>query len=186
MPTAHLEPIDWVIIASWFVALLLIGLYYRRFAGRRLDHFFLGGRRNSGWANGLSYAAAMLNADVAPAYSGLTVATGLFICWWYLSRFGIAFFLRQGKGTQLVSLDAVVSILFRAHIFPRQFLGQPTGDSCLATGRRPAGTCHVLTDSFFRLLLPVTKEQLPPPPPAWDIPSTGPAGASRTRGAGVC
>jgi Na+/proline symporter len=93
MPTAHLETIDWVIIGSWFVALLLIGLYYRRFAGQSLDHFFLGGRRNSGWANGLSYAAAMLNADVAPAYSGLTVATGVFICWWYLSRFALAFFL---------------------------------------------------------------------------------------------
>src|SRR5256885_6016705 len=35
----------------------------------------------------------MLNADVAPAYSGLAAVTGLFICWWYLSRFGIAFFL---------------------------------------------------------------------------------------------
>ncbi len=93
MPAARLEAIDWVVIASWFVTLLLIGLYYRRFAGQSLDHFFLGGRRNSGWANGLSYAAAMLNADVAPAYSGLTVATGAFICWWYLSRFGLAFFL---------------------------------------------------------------------------------------------
>src|SRR5262245_43985737 len=35
----------------------------------------------------------MLNADVAPAYSGLAAVTGLFVCWWYLSRFGIAFFL---------------------------------------------------------------------------------------------
>ncbi len=93
MPTARLELIDWVVLISWFGALLVIGLYYRRFAGQSLDHFFLGGRRNSGWANGLSYAAAMLNADVAPAYSGLTVATGLFICWWYLTRFGLAFFL---------------------------------------------------------------------------------------------
>src|SRR5262249_50634831 len=67
--------------------------YYRRFAGRSLEHFFLAGRRNSGWANGLSYAGALLNADVAPAYSGLALVTGLFICWWYLSRFGIAFFL---------------------------------------------------------------------------------------------
>src|SRR3954451_23138756 len=93
MPTARLELLDWVIIVSWFVALLLIGLYYRRFAGQSLDHFFLGGRRNSGWANGLSYAAAMLNADVAPTYSGLTAVTGLFICWFYLSRFGLALFI---------------------------------------------------------------------------------------------
>ncbi|MBI1917852.1 MAG: hypothetical protein HYS12_24420 [Planctomycetes bacterium] len=93
VPKPHLEPIDWVLIGSWFATLLAIGLYYRRFAGRSLEHFFLAGRRNSGWANGLSYAGAMLNADVAPAYSGLAAVTGLFICWWYLSRFGIAFFL---------------------------------------------------------------------------------------------
>jgi Na+/proline symporter len=93
VPEPHLEPIDWLLIGSWFATLLAIGLYYRRFAGRSLEHFFLAGRRNSGWANGLSYAGAMLNADVAPAYSGLAAVTGLFICWWYLSRFGIAFFL---------------------------------------------------------------------------------------------
>jgi Na+/proline symporter len=93
MPNARLEPLDWIIIGSWFVTLLALGLYYRRFASRNLTDFFLAGRRNSGWANGFSYAAALLNADVAPAYSGLAAATGLFICWWYFSRFGIAFFL---------------------------------------------------------------------------------------------
>ncbi|MHC4671104.1 MAG: sodium:solute symporter family transporter [Planctomycetota bacterium] len=93
MPETHLETIDFVVIGSYFITLLGIGLYYRKFAGRSLDDFFLAGRRNSGWANGLSYAAAMMNADVAPAYSGFAVATGLFVCWFYLSRFGIALFL---------------------------------------------------------------------------------------------
>lgn len=93
MTAIHLQFIDWLVIGSYFLALLVIGLYYRRFAGRSLDDYFLAGRKNSGWANGLSYAAAMMNADVAPAYSGLTVTTGLFICWWYLSRFGLALFL---------------------------------------------------------------------------------------------
>ncbi|MBI4579343.1 MAG: hypothetical protein HY718_06545 [Planctomycetes bacterium] len=89
----QLQSIDWIVIGSYFATLVGIGLYYRRFAGRSLDEFFLAGRRNSGWANGLSYAAAMMNADVAPTYSGLTVMTGTFICWWYLSRFGLALFL---------------------------------------------------------------------------------------------
>jgi len=93
MPHTHLENIDLVVIVSYFVTLLAIALYYRRFAGRSMEDFFLAGRRNSGWANGLSYAAAMMNADVAPAYSGFAVATGLFVCWFYLSRFGIALFL---------------------------------------------------------------------------------------------
>ena len=93
MSTTRLEPIDWLVIGSYFVMLLAIGLYYRRFAGRSLEDFFLAGRRNSGWANGLSYAAALMNADVAPAYSGFAVATGVFVCWFYLSRFGIALFI---------------------------------------------------------------------------------------------
>jgi solute:Na+ symporter, SSS family len=93
LATVHLEHIDWLVIGCYFATLLVIGLYYRRFAGKSLEEFFLGGRRNSGWANGLSYAAAMMNADVAPAYSGFAVATGVFVCWFYLSRFGIALFV---------------------------------------------------------------------------------------------
>jgi Na+/proline symporter len=93
MPRTHLATIDWVIIGSYFLTLVAIGLYYRRFASRSMEDYFLSGRRNSGWANGVSYAAAMMNADVAPAYSGLTVVTGLFICWWYLTRFGLALFI---------------------------------------------------------------------------------------------
>ncbi|HEX5033455.1 MAG TPA: hypothetical protein VFW62_03160, partial [bacterium] len=84
---------DWVVIGCYFLILLTIAFYYRRFAGRSLDEFFLGGRRNSGWANGLAYAGSLMNADVAPAYSGFAVATGLFVCWFYLSRFGIALFI---------------------------------------------------------------------------------------------
>ncbi len=93
MLLTHLQAIDCVVIGGYFVILLAIGLYYRRFAGKSLEDFFLGGRRNSGWTNGLSYAAALMNADVAPAYSGFAVATGVFVCWFYLSRFGIALFL---------------------------------------------------------------------------------------------
>ena len=104
MPDTQLLTIDWVVIGSYFIVLAAIGLYYRRFAGRSLDEFFLAGRRNSGFANGLSYAAALMNADVAPAYSGFAVATGLFVCWFYLSRFGIALFL--GAISPLVTMPA--------------------------------------------------------------------------------
>jgi SSS family solute:Na+ symporter len=92
VPKNPLQILDWLVIGSYFFVLMAIALYYRRFAGRNLDEFFLGGRRNSGWSNGLAYAAALMNADVAPAYSGFAVATGVFVCWFYLSRFGIALF----------------------------------------------------------------------------------------------
>ncbi|MCK5277617.1 MAG: hypothetical protein KAK04_03750, partial [Cyclobacteriaceae bacterium] len=37
-----------------------------------------------------SYAVTSMNADVAPAYCGMTVITGVWIYWWYISRFGFA------------------------------------------------------------------------------------------------
>ncbi|MHB0958857.1 MAG: sodium:solute symporter family transporter [Pirellulaceae bacterium] len=92
-PGIRLQTVDWLVIGFYFVTLLIIGLYYRRFAGRSLTDYFLAGRRNSGWANGVSYAASLMNADVAPAYSGFVVATGLFVCWFYISRFGLALFI---------------------------------------------------------------------------------------------
>ena len=95
MPKNPLQILDWLVIGSYFFVLMAIALYYRRFAGRNLDEFFLGGRRNSGWSNGMAYAAALMNADVAPAYSGFAVATGVFVCWFYLSRFGIALFFGE-------------------------------------------------------------------------------------------
>ena len=67
-----------------------MGAFLRRRAGTDMESYFLAGRRMPGWLNGCSYAATCLNADVAPAYTGMTVITGTFICWWYLSRFGLA------------------------------------------------------------------------------------------------
>ncbi len=59
-------------------------------AGTDTESYFLGGRKIPGWLNGISYAATSMNTDVAPAYSGMTVITGAFIYWWYISRFSIA------------------------------------------------------------------------------------------------
>ncbi|MEW5979502.1 MAG: hypothetical protein AB1898_27210 [Acidobacteriota bacterium] len=85
--------LDLAIILGYLVLMLGIGLYYRRYATQGLEHFFLAGRSIPGWLNGISYAAAMVSADAATAYGGLAVVTGAFVCWWYLSRFGLALFV---------------------------------------------------------------------------------------------
>ena len=82
--------VDLAIIVAYLVLMLGIGLYYRRYADQGLENFFLAGRKVPGWLNGVSYAAAMVSADAATAYGGLAVVTGIFVCWWYLSRFGLA------------------------------------------------------------------------------------------------
>jgi solute:Na+ symporter, SSS family len=86
----HLQPIDYAVMAGYMLALVALGLLLRRRAGGDMESYFLAGRKLPGWLNGTSYAATCLNADVAPAYCGMTVITGVFICWWYFSRFGLA------------------------------------------------------------------------------------------------
>lgn len=88
-----LAGIDVVIIFAYMVIIAFIGWRSRRFAGASLENYFLGGRNMPGWMTGISYAASMMSADSAVAYGGMAAVTGIFVCWFYLSRFGIALFL---------------------------------------------------------------------------------------------
>ena len=95
MPLLALEPtglttLDWAVLGSYLFLLAGMGLVLRRPAGGDMERFYLAGRRLPGWLNGFSYATTCMNADVAPAYCGMTVVTGLFVCWWYIGRFGLA------------------------------------------------------------------------------------------------
>jgi len=88
-----LAGIDALIIAAYMSVIAYIGWRSRRFAGKSLENYFLGGRNMPGWMTGISYAASMVSADAAVAYGGLAAVTGVYVCWFYLSRFGIALFL---------------------------------------------------------------------------------------------
>ncbi len=87
--------IDYLIVGFYLILLVGFGLYMKmtKRTGTDTESFFLGGRKIPGWLNGISYAATSMNTDVAPAYSGMTVITGAFIYWWYISRFSIAFMI---------------------------------------------------------------------------------------------
>lgn len=85
--------LDIIIILASLAVVLAVGFYYYRFSRKSSENYFLGGRGLPGWANGISLAATAMNSDVAPAYCGLMAATGLYLGWWYLSRFGLAFFV---------------------------------------------------------------------------------------------
>ena len=90
-----LSIIDYLIIAIYMLILVGFGLYMKmtKKTGSDTESYFLGGRKIPGWLNGISYAATSMNTDVAPAYSGMTVITGAFVYWWYISRFSIAFLI---------------------------------------------------------------------------------------------
>jgi len=92
MSQIALQPLDYVIIIVYMIILLGFGLYIKisKKAGTDTVSYFLADRKMPGWLNGISYAVTCINTDVAPAYCGMTVITGLFICWWYISRFSLA------------------------------------------------------------------------------------------------
>ncbi len=85
--------LDLAIVIAYLLLMLGVAFWHRKFAGASLENFFLGGRRIPGWLNGVSYTAALISPDAATGYGGLALVTGSFICWWYLSRFGLALFL---------------------------------------------------------------------------------------------
>jgi Na+/proline symporter len=118
----QLHTADYVVIVLYMFVLLAMGVFLRRRAGRDMESYFLAGRNMPGWLNGCSYAATCLNADVAPAYCGMTVITGVFICWWYLSRFGLALMI---GGVIFAVLWRRLSIMTSPEFYELRFGGTP-------------------------------------------------------------
>ena len=76
MEIVGLTGLDYALMGLYILLLLGMGLYYRRFAHQNMENYFLGGRRLKGWMSGTSYAVTCMNADVAPAYCGMTAKSG--------------------------------------------------------------------------------------------------------------
>ncbi|MCB0280070.1 MAG: Na+:solute symporter, partial [Calditrichaeota bacterium] len=58
-----LELIDWIIIASFFVLSLIIGLWSAKSSGKNMSEFFLSGRKMPWWLLGVSMVATTFSAD---------------------------------------------------------------------------------------------------------------------------
>ena len=58
-----LEMIDWIIIISFFIISLFIGLWTSRTAGKSVNSFFLSGRSMPWWLLGISMVATTFSAD---------------------------------------------------------------------------------------------------------------------------
>src|SRR5512139_1414934 len=82
MKPIELASIDWIIIVLYFVAIIGIGLYLRRFTKTGED-FFLAGRRNSSWVAGLAFLSANLGALELLGWTGGTMKYGMFVSHFY-------------------------------------------------------------------------------------------------------
>ncbi len=73
----QLTPLDWSVVALYFLFNLGVGLYYRARAKSSVDEFFLSGRDVPWWLAGTSMVAATFAADTPLAVTGMVAVGGI-------------------------------------------------------------------------------------------------------------
>jgi SSS family solute:Na+ symporter len=77
-----LSAVDLVIIATYFLAVLAIGFYLKRFTQRGED-FFMAGREMTAWVAGLSFVSANLGSLELLGWAGSSYQYGILAAHWY-------------------------------------------------------------------------------------------------------
>jgi SSS family solute:Na+ symporter len=84
-----LAPLDWIIIAAYFVASAIVGIWYAKRGGRSVTDYFLTGRSLPWWLAGTSMVATTFAADTPLAVAGLVARNGIAGNWiWWSAAFG--------------------------------------------------------------------------------------------------
>jgi SSS family solute:Na+ symporter len=73
---------DWLIIALYFVFVLGIGFYLKRYTRNEKD-YFLAGRKNSSWVAGIAFLSANLGALELLGMTGNTFRYGMYVAHFY-------------------------------------------------------------------------------------------------------
>ena len=86
-----LSPIDGIIIISYILFALGLGIYYSKRAGRNINEFFVSGRNLPWWLAGTSMVATTFAADTPLAVTGLVVKDGIAgnWLWWNMVLSGM-------------------------------------------------------------------------------------------------
>ncbi len=82
MVTLGLSPVDWLVIGVYFVFIIGLGFYLKRFTKTQED-FFIAGRRNSAWVAGLAFLSANLGALELLGMAGNTFKYGMYVAHFY-------------------------------------------------------------------------------------------------------
>ncbi|MDY6820318.1 MAG: sodium/solute symporter [Deferribacterota bacterium] len=77
-----LKPVDWFIIIFYFVFIIAIGFYAKKFT-KTGDDYFLAGRRNSSLIAGLAFLSANLGSLEILGWTGATLKYGILVSHWY-------------------------------------------------------------------------------------------------------
>ncbi len=87
----RLTPIDWTIVAGYFLLSSLIGFLFTKRGGESLSEYFLSGRQVPWWLAGASMVATTFAADTPLVVTGLVVANGVAgnWLWWNMLMSGM-------------------------------------------------------------------------------------------------
>jgi Na+/proline symporter len=84
----QLTPMDWLVIALYFVFNLSVALYLRKRATKSVSEFFVSGRNASWWLAGTSMVATTFAADTPLAVTGIVARNGIAGNWiWWSMLF---------------------------------------------------------------------------------------------------
>ena len=86
-----LAPLDWIVITSYIILVLVIGLAYTRRAQRGTEEYFLSGRQLPWWIAGTSMVATSFSVDTPLLITGWTRTGGIQAnwIWWGLGISGM-------------------------------------------------------------------------------------------------
>src|ERR1700691_2225263 len=80
-----LTPLDWAVIAGYFLLMLMLGVYFRRRSGQNTEEYFVSGRQVSWWLAGTSMVATTFAADTPLVVTGLVYTQGIAGNWLWWS-----------------------------------------------------------------------------------------------------
>ena len=77
----QLQAIDWVVVAVYGLASLVIGIVFTRRASRSLEQYFLSGRKLPWWLLGTSMVATTFSADTPNLVTDMVRNGGVSLNW---------------------------------------------------------------------------------------------------------
>jgi solute:Na+ symporter, SSS family len=157
----NLTPLDWTVIAVYFLFNLGIGLYYARRARGSTSEFFLSGRDVPWWLAGTSMVATTFAADTPLAVTGMVANNGIAgnWLWWNFVMSGmmtVFFYARLWRRAGVMTDIEFAELRYSGRLpagLPRALprhshqlhhsgLGQPGDDQDSERDAAIRSTCH--------------------------------------------
>src|SRR5574340_964150 len=121
----RLTPLDWLVVAAYFIINLAIGIYYRSKASKSTGDFFVSGREVTWWLAGTSMVATTFAADTPLAVTGFVARQGIAGNWiWWSFLFSgmmtVFFFARLWRRAEIITDAEFVELRYKGK--PAAFL----------------------------------------------------------------